>query len=101
MRLLTDPSGFDRGGEHLEARIGRYVRHIAFFARQSTIVRRRARPRCPVDTAYDCRACRAYGHPQRGHGGRGQRRFSGERGLIGDVVFARHSSLKIIATPAG
>ena len=23
MRLLTDPSGFDRGGEHLEARIGR------------------------------------------------------------------------------
>jgi hypothetical protein len=22
MRLLTDPSGFDRGGEHLEARIG-------------------------------------------------------------------------------
>jgi hypothetical protein len=22
MRLLTNPSGFDRGGEHLEARIG-------------------------------------------------------------------------------
>jgi hypothetical protein len=22
MRLLTDPSGFNRGGEHLEARIG-------------------------------------------------------------------------------
>ena len=22
MRLLADPSGFDRGGEHLEARIG-------------------------------------------------------------------------------
>ena len=31
MRLLTDPSGFDRGGEHLEARIGRQVRHIVFL----------------------------------------------------------------------
>src|ERR1700679_190540 len=31
MRLLTDPSGFDRGGEHLEARIGREVRHIVFL----------------------------------------------------------------------
>jgi len=28
MRLLTDPSGFDRGGERFEARIGWQVRHI-------------------------------------------------------------------------
>jgi len=25
MRLLTDSSGFDRGGEHLEARVGWYT----------------------------------------------------------------------------
>ena len=35
MRLFTDPSGFDRGGELLQARIGWQVRHIAFlFARR-------------------------------------------------------------------
>src|SRR5664279_1587515 len=31
MRLLADPSGFDRGGEHLEARVGWQVRHIVFL----------------------------------------------------------------------
>ena len=31
MRLLTDPSGFDRGGELLEARIGWEVRHVVFL----------------------------------------------------------------------
>ena len=31
MRLLTDPSGFDRGGERFEARVGRQVRHIIFL----------------------------------------------------------------------
>ena len=31
MRRLTDPPGFDRGGERLEARIGRQVRHIVFL----------------------------------------------------------------------
>ena len=31
MRLFTDPSGLDRGSEHLEARIGREVRHIVFL----------------------------------------------------------------------
>jgi hypothetical protein len=31
MRLLADPSGFDRGGEHLKARISRQVRHIVFL----------------------------------------------------------------------
>ena len=31
MGLLTDPSGFDRRGEPLEARIGRQVRHIVFL----------------------------------------------------------------------
>ena len=36
MRLLTDPSGFDRGGERFEARVGRQVRHIIFLlARRS------------------------------------------------------------------
>ena len=35
MRLLTDPSGFDRGGKRFEARIGWQVRHIVFlFARR-------------------------------------------------------------------
>ena len=29
--LFTDPSGFDRGGECLEVRIGWQVRHIVFF----------------------------------------------------------------------
>jgi len=31
MRLLTDPSGFDRGGEHLEARIAGKFEHIVFL----------------------------------------------------------------------
>ena len=31
MRLLADPSGFDRGGERLEAGIGRQVGHIVFL----------------------------------------------------------------------
>jgi len=31
MRLLTDPSGCDCGGEQLEARVGRQVRHIVFL----------------------------------------------------------------------
>src|ERR1700760_663839 len=31
MRLLTDPSGFDRGSEHLEARIGGGGVHIVFL----------------------------------------------------------------------
>ncbi len=31
MRLLADPSGFDRSGERLEARIGWQVRHIVFW----------------------------------------------------------------------
>ena len=35
MRLFTDPSGFDRGGEFRQARIGWQVRHIVFlFARR-------------------------------------------------------------------
>ena len=35
MRLFTDPSGFDRGGEFLQARIGWQVRHMVFlFARR-------------------------------------------------------------------
>src|SRR5205823_1885140 len=31
MRLLTDPSGLDRGGERLEAGVGRQVGHIVFL----------------------------------------------------------------------
>src|SRR3978361_629933 len=31
MRLFTDPSGLNSGGEHLEARIDREVRHIVFL----------------------------------------------------------------------
>jgi len=31
MSLLTDPSGFDCGGEHLEARVGWHVRHLVFL----------------------------------------------------------------------
>ena len=31
VRLLTDPSGFDRGCEHLKAGISRQVRHIVFL----------------------------------------------------------------------
>lgn len=38
MRLLTGLSGFDCGGESLEARIGRKVRHIVFlFARRPAL----------------------------------------------------------------
>ncbi len=31
MRLLTDPSAFDRGGQRFEARVGWQVRHIIFL----------------------------------------------------------------------
>lgn len=31
MRLLTDPSAFDRGGELLQAHVGWQVRHIVFL----------------------------------------------------------------------
>ncbi len=31
MRLLTDPSGLDRGGELFQARVGRQVRHVIFL----------------------------------------------------------------------
>lgn len=31
VRLFTDPSGFDRGGERLDGGIGRQVRHIVFL----------------------------------------------------------------------
>lgn len=31
MRLFTDPSGLDCGGEHLDGGIGRRVRHIVFW----------------------------------------------------------------------
>ena len=40
MRLLTDPSGFDRGGELLQARIGWQVRHIVFLYFCSPVDRR-------------------------------------------------------------
>ena len=31
MRLFTNPSGFDRGGERFQARVGRQVGHIVFL----------------------------------------------------------------------
>ena len=31
VRLFTDPSGFDRGGQRLDGGIGRQVRHIVFL----------------------------------------------------------------------
>ncbi len=66
MPPLTDPSGFDGGGELLQARIGwQQIRPIVFLLSPSTGVRQRARPRRPACTDYDCRACGACGHPQR------------------------------------
>jgi hypothetical protein len=69
MRLLTDPSGFDRGGERLQARVGPVGLTRSVFARQSTGARQRATPRRPACTARDYRAYGACGRPQRGHDG--------------------------------
>lgn len=67
MRLFTNPPGLDCRSELFQAHIARQVRHIVFlfagrpaFANEPDLV-------APACTAYDCRACGVYAHPQREH----------------------------------
>lgn len=109
MRLLTDPSGFDRGGERFEARVGRQVRHIIFLlARRPTLadepdlVARHAlhtfiehtvlmtvRNAHPAGREEACQpAFRAPPPTDLLPFLASQRSFSGDRGLFRDMVFA-------------
>ena len=115
MRLLTDPSGFDRGGEHLEARIGRQVRHIVFllagrsaFADEPDLVARHALHSViehavlmairHADTAGREETCQpAFRAPPPANlspFSSSQQRFGSDRELIRDVVLAGPSRLR-------
>ena len=115
MRLLTDPSGFDRGGEPLEARIRRQVRHIVFllasrpaFADEPDLVAWHALHTIiehavlmairNADTAGREETCQpAFGAPPPADllpFLSGQQRFSSDRRLIRDVVFSGLSGLR-------
>ena len=115
MRLLTDPSGLDRGGERLEGGIGRQVRHIVFllagrpaFADEPDLVARHALHTIiehavlmairNADTAGREETCQpTFGAPPPTDllpFPSGQQRFSRDRGLIRDVVFAGLSGLR-------
>ena len=109
MRLLTDPSGFDRGGELLQACICWQVRHIVFllarrpaFADEPDLVARHALHTIVAHAVLVAirnanrssreETCQpAFGSPPPTDllpFLAGQRRFSGDRRLIGDAVFA-------------
>jgi hypothetical protein len=115
MRLLTDPSGFDRGGEHLEARIGRQVRQIVFLlasrpalADEPDLVAGHALHTIiehavlmairNADTAGREETCQpTFGAPPPADPlpfPSSQQRFGSDRGLIRDVVFAGLSGLR-------
>ena len=125
MRLLTDPSGFDRGGEHSEGS-HRLVSstHSIFacqrpaFADEPDLVARHAlhtiiahavlmaiRNADPAGREEACQPTFGAPPPTDPLPRRcGQQHFSSDRGLIGDVIFAGLSGLrdgKIRATSAG
>jgi len=107
--LLTNPPGLDRRGEHLDCDVGRQVRHIVFLlssrpllADEPNFIARHALHTViehPVfvairnaDAASREETCqppfRAPAPADLLPFRSGQRRFSGDRGLIGDMVFA-------------
>ena len=113
--LFTDPPGLDRGSERLDGGIGRQVRHIVFLlpgrpplADEPDLVARHALHTIiehPVlmairnaDTAGREETCQpTFGAPPPADPlpfPFGQQRFSRDRGLIRDVVFAGLSGLR-------
>jgi len=115
MHLLTNPSGFDRGGERLEARIGRLVRHTVFllagrpaFADEPDLVARHALHSViehaglmalrNADTAGREETCqptfRAPPPADPSPFSSSQQRLGGDRELIRNVVFARPSHFR-------
>ncbi len=109
MRLFANPSGFDRGGERFEARIGWQVGHIVFlFARRPAFADKPdflARHALHTIVAHavlmpigDTNTPRREETPQLAFRASapthpspcrvGQRRFGGDGGLFRDVVFA-------------
>jgi len=110
MSLFANPSGFDRGGERFEARIGWQVGHIVFlFARRSAFADEPnllARHTLHAMIAHSVLVAIGDTNATRREETRqpafrappptdllpcrvGQRRFGGDRRLIRDVVFAR------------
>ncbi len=113
--LFTDPPGLDRGSERLDGGIGRQVRHIVFLlpgrpplADEPDLVARHALHTViehPVlmairnaNTAGREETCQpTFGAPPPADllpFPSGQQRFSRDRGLIRDVVFAGLSGLR-------